>query len=169
MAPEAPAEGRASVSAMRCPTCGGADDKVVDSRTADDDTAIRRRRQCLACGHRFTTYERLEELPLVVVKRSGDHMAFDRGRIMSGVEASAKGRPISADQLEALALAVEDEARLQGGEVSTEEIGLAVLERLRELDEVAYVRFASVYKGFDHPGDFEREIGLLKATAPKPH
>ena len=160
---------RDSVTVMRCPTCGSVDDKVVDSRTADDDTAIRRRRQCLDCGNRFTTYERLEELPLVVVKRSGDHMAFDRGRIMSGVESSAKGRPISGEQLEALALAVEDEARLSGGQVSTEQIGLAVLERLRELDEVAYVRFASVYKGFDEPGDFEREIGLLKATAPKPH
>lgn len=158
-----------SVSAMRCPSCGGVDDKVVDSRTADDDAAIRRRRQCLSCGNRFTTYERLEELALVVVKRSGDPMPFDRGRIMSGVEASAKGRPISTEQLQALALGVEDEARLQGGEVSTEQIGLAVLERLRELDEVAYVRFASVYKGFDDPGDFEREIGLLKATAPKPH
>jgi len=145
------------------------DDKVVDSRTADDDAAIRRRRQCLECGNRFTTYERLEELALMVVKRSGDQMPFDRGRIMSGVEASAKGRPISDEQLEALALAVEDEARLNGGEVGTEQIGLAVLERLRELDEVAYVRFASVYKGFDDPADFEREIGLLKATAPKPH
>lgn len=162
-------ERRASVTAMRCPSCGGVDDKVVDSRTADDDTAIRRRRQCLDCGNRFTTFERLEELPLVVVKRSGDHMAFDRGRIMSGVESSAKGRPISAEQLEALALSVEDEARLQGGEITTEQIGLAVLARLRELDEVAYVRFASVYKGFDDPGDFEREIGLLKATAPKAH
>ena len=88
---------------------------------------------------------------------------------MSGVESSAKGRPISAEQLEALALSVEDEVRLQGGEITTEQIGLAVLARLRELDEVAYVRFASVYKGFDDPGDFEREIGLLKATAPKAH
>lgn len=154
---------------MRCPSCGSIDDKVVDSRTADDDAAIRRRRQCLACSTRFTTYERLEELPLVVVKRSGDVMAFDRDRIMSGVEASAKGRPIDREQLEALALAVEDEARLLGGEVSTEQLGLAVLERLRELDGVAYVRFASVYKGFDEPGDFEREIGLLKATEPKAH
>ena len=145
------------------------DDKVVDSRTADDHTAIRRRRQCLACRARFTTYERLEELPLVVVKRSGDEVAFDRARIMSGVEASAKGRPITADQLEVLALSVEDEVRLLGGEISTEQIGLAVLARLRDLDEVAYVRFASVYKGFDDPRDFEREIGLLKATAPKPH
>ena len=145
------------------------DDKVVDSRTADDDTAIRRRRQCLDCGNRFTTFERLEELPLVVVKRSGDHMAFDRGRITSGVESSAKGRPISAEQLEVLALSVEDEVRLQGGEITTEQIGLAVLARLRELDAVAYVRFASVYKGFDDPRDFEREIGLLKATAPKAH
>lgn len=164
-----PLERRDSVDRMRCPVCGGVDDKVVDSRTADDDAAIRRRRQCLACGHRFTTYERLEELPLVVLKRSGDPMPFDRGRIRSGVAASAKGRPVSEEQLEALALAVEDEMRLAGGEVTTEEIGLAVLARLRELDEVAYVRFASVYKGFEDPRDFEREIGLLKATAPKAH
>ncbi len=167
--PAAPAGRRDSVDHMRCPTCGGVDDKVVDSRTADDDAAIRRRRQCLACGNRFTTYERLEELPLVVLKRSGDPMAFDRGRIRSGVAASAKGRPVSEEQLESLALAVEDEMRLAGGEVTTEQIGLAVLARLRELDEVAYVRFASVYKGFDDPRDFEREIGLLKATAPKAH
>ena len=155
---------------MRCPSCASFDDKVVDSRTADDGTAIRRRRQCLECGTRFTTFERLEELPLVVVKRSGDQMAFERDRIVRGVEAAAKGRPVDAAQLEALAASVEDELRLLGrGEVGTDAIGLAVLERLRELDGVTYVRFASVYKGFDDPADFEREIGLLKATEPKPH
>jgi transcriptional repressor NrdR len=154
---------------MRCPSCASLDDKVVDSRTADDGTAIRRRRQCLDCGTRFTTFERLEELPLVVVKRSGDQMPFERDRIVRGVEAAAKGRPVDSAQMEALAAAVEDEVRLVGSEVGTDVIGLAVLERLRDLDGVTYVRFASVYKGFDDPADFEREIGLLKATDPKPH
>ena len=152
---------------MRCPTCASFDDKVVDSRTTDDGTAIRRRRECLACGRRFTTFERLEEVPLVVVKRSGDRTPFDRTKIESGVQAAAKGRPVSDDAIVGLATAIEDAARLQGNEISSEFIGLGVLERLRELDQVAYVRFASVYKDFDDPADFQREVGLLKSTAPK--
>jgi transcriptional repressor NrdR len=153
---------------MRCPTCASVDDKVVDSRLADDGAAIRRRRECLACGRRFTTYERLEEIPLLVVKRSGAREPFSRAKVVEGVRAATKNRPVEGEQLEALALAVEESVRLDGPEITSERIGLAVLERLRELDEVAYVRFASVYKGFEDAGDFEREVAqLTKETAPK--
>ena len=153
---------------MRCPACGNNEDKVVDSRGADEDRAIRRRRECLACGRRFTTYERLEELPLLVVKRSGQRQPFDRSKIVAGLQAAAKNRPISIAQMAVLALEVEEAMRLEGSEVTTQQVGLAVLEHLRALDEVAYLRFASVYKGFADIGDFEREVGLLtKSTDPK--
>lgn len=154
---------------MRCPACSSLDDKVVDSRTADDGAAIRRRRECLECGRRFTTFERLEELPLVVIKRSGDRVPFERAKIVGGVRAAAKYRPLTDAQLESLAATIEESFRLAGGgEVPSERIGLGVLEALRDLDQVAYVRFASVYKGFDDLADFEREMTLLtKATEPK--
>lgn len=153
---------------MRCPSCASLDDKVVDSRIADEGVAIRRRRECLACGKRFTTFERLEEVPLVVVKRSGHRAPFDRAKIVGGLRAAAKNRPVSDDQLEALAAEVEEGLRLEGPELTSQQIGLAVLERLRALDDVAYLRFASVYKGFADVGDFEREVGLLtKSTEPK--
>jgi len=159
-----------SVAGVRCPSCTGLDDKVVDSRTADDGSAIRRRRECLSCGNRYTTFERLEEVPLSVVKRSGDRVPFDREKIEAGVRAAAKGRPISAEQVAALAIDIEDQVRLEGPDVSSEHIGIAILQRLLELDEVAYVRFASVYKGFSDASDFQREVGLLtKETAPKRH
>lgn len=162
--------GSTSVGCVRCPSCSTLDDKVIDSRASDDGGTIRRRRQCLACGRRFTTFERLEELPLLVVKRSGDRVAFDRTKIEDGVRSAAKGRPLDAATIATLADEVEDDARNLGAEVSSEQLGLAVLERLRELDPVAYLRFASVYKGFDDPDDFQREARLLtKATAPKRH
>ena len=154
---------------MRCPACSHLDDKVVDSRQADDGSSIRRRRQCLACGQRFTTFERLEEVPLVVVKRSGDRVPFDRAKIVEGIVAATKGRPVTEQAIAEVAADLEDEFRLLGPEVTSEQVGLAVLDRLRDLDQVAYVRFASVYKGFDDPADFQREIRLLKATAPKRH
>jgi transcriptional repressor NrdR len=154
---------------VRCPTCSSVDDKVVDSRASDDGATIRRRRECLTCGRRFTTYERLEEVPLVVVKRSGQRESFDRMKIVLGLRAAAKSRPLADDELEAIASTVEEEL-VGAGEVPTERIGLLVLDRLREVDHVAYVRFASVYKGFDEAADFERELTLLtKATAPKQH
>jgi transcriptional repressor NrdR len=158
-----------SVGRVRCPACSSPDDKVVDSRTAEDGSAIRRRRQCLSCGRRFTTFERIEEVPLRVVKRNGDRVPFDRQKIVAGLQAAAKNRPVSSDEMEAVAVDVEDRLRLDGGgDVPTERIGLAVLERLRELDEVAYLRFASVYKQFDEAADFEREATLLtKRTQPK--
>ena len=155
---------------MRCPSCSHLDDKVVDSRQADDGGSIRRRRECLSCGHRYTTFERLEEVPLVVVKRSGDKVPFDRAKISAGVVAAAKGRPVTLEAIEELCTDLENLVRQAGGELPSEQLGLAVLEGLRDLDQVAYVRFASVYKGFDDPSDFSREIRLLtKTTAPKRH
>ncbi len=156
---------------MRCPACASLDDKVIDSRTADDGAATRRRRECLACGTRFTTYERLEEVPLFVLKRSGDRVPFDRAKVTAGVRAAAKNRPLTATAIDALVAAVEDSIRLAGrSEITSQAIGLSVLERLRELDEVAYLRFASVYKGFAELADFEREVTLLsKQSEPKRH
>ncbi len=160
----------ASVEGMRCPFSATTDDKVIDSRTADEGSAIRRRRECLGCGQRFTTFERLEEQPFVVVKRSGDRVPFDRASIEAGIAAAAKGRPVSSDHLASLATEIEEEVRLESNEVSTERIGRAVLDRLRILDEVTYLRFASVYKGFDDVSDFARELqALTKATEPKRH
>ena len=154
---------------MRCPLCASLDDKVVDSRLADDGAAIRRRRECLGCGRRFTTFERLEEAPLVVVKRSGEREPFDIPKLVAGIGAAAKNR-LSDEQVVALATETEEEARLTGPEITTQEIGIAVLDRLRQVDHVTYLRFASVYKGFEDLTDFEREVGLLaKATPPKRH
>jgi transcriptional repressor NrdR len=148
--------------------CSALEDKVVDSRLADDGAAIRRRRECLSCGRRFTTFERLEEAAVVVVKRSGHREPFDRAKIVAGMRAAAKNRPVTVDQLEAVAAELEESLRLEGPELTSEKIGRCVLDRLRVLDEVAYLRFASVYKGFEDVGDFEREVGLLsKATEPK--
>jgi transcriptional repressor NrdR len=146
---------------VRCPGCAGFDDKVIDSRTSDDGAAIRRRRECLSCGRRFTTYERLEEAPLVVVKRSGQRVPFDRAKIVAGIRAAAKNRPVDGEALEALGVEIEEALRLEGPDVTTEQIGRAVLDRLREADEVAYLRFVSVYKGFADLTDFEREVVLL--------
>jgi transcriptional repressor NrdR len=160
----------ATVTDMRCPACGSSRGRVVDSRTADDGAAIRRRRECLDCQHRFTTFERSDERPLMVVKRSGDRVPFDQQKIEAGVRAAAKGRPLSDEQVDSLVGAVVEHCAGFGGEVNSEVIGLAILERLRELDPVAYVRFASVYKGFEDPADFEREVTLLaKSSPPKPH
>jgi transcriptional repressor NrdR len=152
---------------MRCPVCSFDDSRVVDSRAAEDGAAIRRRRECLRCQHRFTTYERVEEVPLVVVKRSGTREPFDRSKIVRGLRLAATGRPVSVAQLEHLAEEIEDAMRAKGPEVTTDQVGLALLEHLRGLDPVAYLRFASVYKDFDDPADFQREAKLLKATAPK--
>jgi transcriptional repressor NrdR len=155
---------------VRCPACRADDTKVVDSRTAQDGAAIRRRRLCPACGYRFTTFERMEEVPLVVIKRSGQREAFNRAKLVAGVRAAAKGRPVSDDDLENLAVDVEEAMRLDGPEVTSAHVGVSVLDALRDLDEVAYLRFASVYKSFDDAADFERELTLLgKGTPPKHH
>src|SRR4051812_25516305 len=122
---------------MRCPRCHADDTKVVDSRESEGGSSIRRRRLCSSCQHRFTTYERLEEVPLVVVKSHGGREPFDRTKIVAGVSAASKGRPVSAEQVEQLSIELEDHFRLQGNEVSSAELGVEVLERLRSLDEVA--------------------------------
>jgi transcriptional repressor NrdR len=165
-----PARCGTTVSLVRCPACRAEDTKVVDSRAAQDGTAIRRRRACPACGYRFTTFERMEEVALTVVKRSGQREPFSRAKLVTGLRAAAKGRPVSPEQLETLATSVEDALRLDGPEVTSAQIGLSVLDALRQLDEVAYLRFASVYKGFDQAADFQRELTLLaKGTPPKSH
>ena len=144
---------------MRCPQCTSTDDRVVDSRTVEDGASIRRRRECLGCARRFTTYERLEEAPLTVVKRSGRKELFDRAKVVAGIRSAAKNRPVPAAAMESLAGEVDEALRLEGSEVSSYQVGFAVLERLRALDEVAYVRFASVYKDFSGLDDFRREVG----------
>jgi transcriptional repressor NrdR len=153
---------------MRCPFCSADDDRVVDSRLAEDGVAIRRRRECSACSQRFTTYERIEEVGLFVLKRSGEKEPFNKDKIMGGIQSACKNRSVDQERLEALVVAVEESMRLLNRDVTSEEIGMATLEALREVDDVAYVRFASVYKGFEGTDDFAREIGMLvKTTAPK--
>ena len=145
---------------MHCPFCRHTDSRVVDSRTADDGTAIRRRRQCPECGRRFTT---LESASLSVVKRSGASEPFSRIKVLIGVRKACQGRPVTEDDLAVLAQKVEETIRSQGtAEVEAHEVGLAVLEPLRELDEVAYLRFASVYQAFESLEDFESAITLLR-------
>jgi transcriptional repressor NrdR len=146
---------------VRCPFCKHPDSRVVDSREVDEGAAIRRRRHCPECGRRFTT---VEEPSLVVVKRNGTKEPFSRAKVITGVRRACKGRPVDDDELAALAQTVEETIRAKGQvEVPSGDVGLAILGPLRELDEVAYLRFASVYRGFDALADFEREIAGLKA------
>ena len=146
---------------MHCPFCRHGDSRVVDSRTADDGTAIRRRRQCPECGRRFTT---LETASLSVLKRSGATEPFSRVKVLAGVRKACQGRPVGEDDLARLAQRVEETVRATGSaEIDAHEVGLATLEPLRELDEVAYLRFASVYQAFDSLEDFESAITLLRA------
>ncbi|HEY7875848.1 MAG TPA: transcriptional regulator NrdR, partial [Actinomycetota bacterium] len=144
---------------MRCPYCEGEEDKVVDSRLAEEGRAIRRRRECLACTRRYTTFERAEEVPLLVVKRNGVEEPFDLDKVIEGIRRACKNRPVSAAEISALAEDVEEAMRADTRRpVPTAEVGREVLERLRDLDEVAYLRFASVYKDFQELTDFEREL-----------
>ena len=147
---------------------------MVDSRQSDDGLLIRRRRACLGCERRFTTFERIETVPLVVVKRSGDREPFDADKVIAGLTLATKGRPVEADDLDRVAAAVGEALRAEGNEVSSDQVGRVVLEHLRELDVVAAVRFASVYKEFEDLADFERELDelmgpsrLTKSTEPK--
>jgi transcriptional repressor NrdR len=145
---------------MRCPYCRHADSRVVDSREADDGALIRRRRACPRCGRRFTT---VEEAVLAVVKRSGVTEPFSRLKIISGVRKACQGRPVDEDAIALLAQRVEETIRARGAaEVPSQDVGLAALGPLRDLDEVAYLRFASVYRSFDSLSDFEREIAALR-------
>ena len=147
---------------MFCPYCKNAESRVIDSRTADDGAAIRRRRSCPACGRRFTTQE---AVILMVAKRSGATEPFTRDKIVSGVRRACQGRPVTEDQLAILAQQVEDTIRARGsGEIASHDVGLAILGPLRALDEVAYLRFASVYRSFASLADFEEEIVALRAA-----
>lgn len=155
---------------MKCPFCGQVEEKVVDSREARDSEAIRRRRECLQCGRRFTTYERIEEIQLMVVKKDGRREPFDRNKILSGLLKATQKRPVSVAELEKIADEVE--ARLMEKaerEISSKEIGELIMNRLYELDEVAYVRFASVYRQFKDVSEFVEEVkGLLGTTHRRP-
>jgi transcriptional repressor NrdR len=154
---------------MRCPGCGQDDDHVVDSRPQPGGEAIRRRRECLGCGERFTTYERIERTPLMVRKRSGAVVPFSSDRVLDGMARAAQDR-IDRPVLEHTAADVERQLRALGRrEVRSEQLGLLVLARLRQLDDVSYVRFASVYKDFQTPEDFAEELSeLRKELPPKP-
>jgi transcriptional repressor NrdR len=154
---------------MRCPWCGHPHDKVIDSRAAESGAAIRRRRQCLNCSRRFTTFERVEPVGLSVVKRDGAREPFEQAKVMAGVRKAIKNRPVTEEQVAHLAGRVEEKLRKRGPVVTTQEVGLEVLDLLRRLDDVAYLRFASVYKDFQELTDFERELGILlqKREAPR--
>jgi transcriptional repressor NrdR len=152
---------------MRCPWCSGDDDKVVDSRPAETGTSIRRRRECLACGRRFTTYERIEEVGVLVRKRAGDTEPFDRDKLEAGIRKALSNRPVSVLQLEQMVDRIEARLRKRGPEITSQQIGVEVLTALRKTDEVAYLRYASVYKDFQEAGDFERELeGMLGKKEP---
>ena len=152
---------------MRCPWCGHNEDKVVDSRPAERGGAIRRRRQCLSCGRRFTTYERVEQLALVVVKRDGATEPWDREKMVSGIRKALVNRPVTEEQFEALVTKIEERLRRKGTEITSQQIGLEVLSNLQKLDQVAYVRFASVYRQFNDAYDFFEELRPMLGESPK--
>lgn len=147
---------------MRCPYCGHNDSKVVDSRPADDRDSIRRRRECLGCGRRFTTYETVESLPLVVIKKDGSRQAFDRQKLLRGMIRACYKRAVDTNLLESISLEIEQE--LQNSmkrEIPADQIGELVMDRLKELDDVSYVRFASVYRQFKDINSFRDELNKL--------
>ena len=147
---------------MKCPYCGYLESKVVDSRPADEGASIRRRRECLSCHKRFTTYETMESLPLMVIKKDGSRQSFDRGKVMGGLIRACEKRPVSYQTLEGLVAEIELSLQNQiDREVSSSQIGELVLERLKKLDEVAYVRFASVYREFKDVDSFMAELKQL--------
>jgi transcriptional repressor NrdR len=152
---------------MRCPYCDSEEDKVVDSRLAEEGRAIRRRRECIGCGRRYTTFERAEEVPLLIAKRNGEEEPFDRDKVIEGIHRACKNRPVSDADILAIADDVEEAMRADARRpIPSAEVGREVLERLRLIDEVAYLRFASVYKDFQELNDFERELGLLAKKSP---
>lgn len=149
---------------MKCPFCGHPESKVIDSRPADENASIRRRRECLACGKRFTTYETVECLPIVVIKKDGSRQSFDRQKILRGMIRACEKRPVSLAELERIADEIEQE--LQNSmerEIRTEDVGEKVMDRLRKVDQVAYVRFASVYRQFKDLDTFMAELNKLLA------
>ena len=148
---------------MRCPFCGGTDDRVVDSRESREGAVVRRRRECASCARRFTSYEKVEEVPLLVVKKDGRREDFDRGKLLRGLRRACEKRTVDTKALEEICDDVEGAVGARGErEMTTAEIGARVMERLKSLDQVAYVRFASVYRRFEDLGDFVDELkGLL--------
>ena len=147
---------------MKCPYCTFLDSKVVDSRNGKDGTSIRRRRECLKCNRRFTTYERIEELNLVIVKKDGRREPFDRAKVIDGLEKACEKRPISVEVIEQLVTDLERELQERGDrEVNSKEIGERLIGKLYEIDEVAYVRFASVYRSFKDVNQFMDELKEL--------
>jgi transcriptional repressor NrdR len=154
---------------MRCPFCGHDDSQVVDSRLSDPGDAVRRRRVCRSCERRFTTYERYDEGPLYIRKRSGRREPFDRAKVLAGLERAAIKRPVEGEQLEAVVDRIVAELRSRGGTPAVEEVGELALRGLRELDPVAYVRFASVYRKFEDVDEFERELERLDSEPPLQH
>lgn len=150
---------------MRCPFCGAAKDRVVDSRESRDHLTVRRRRECLGCGRRFTSYEQVEDIPYMVVKNDGTRQEFDRKKLLGGLLKACEKRPVATKALEEIVDATESILHeREDREISTTEIGSFVMQRLRELDQVAYVRFASVYRRFEDIGEFMDELkGLLRS------
>lgn len=149
---------------MRCPQCGAHETRVVDSRDLDDAATIRRRRECAVCATRFTTYERIETARLVVVKRDGTRQEFDHDKLAAGLRKALTRRPVPDDAAERAADVIEAELRASGqGEVPTSRIGMLAMEKLRELDHIAYIRFASVYQSFEDLEDLKREVDSLYA------
>ena len=147
---------------MKCPFCNEVDTKVIDSRPADDNSSIRRRRQCESCGKRFTTYEKLETMPLMVIKKDNSRETYTRSKIESGIIHSCHKRPVSTQQINSLIDEIENKLfNMEEKEVSTSVIGELVMEKLQKLDEVAYVRFASVYREFKDVNTFMEELGKL--------
>ena len=149
---------------MRCPYCGSMDDKVLESRTMANGESIRRRRECISCGYRFTSYEHIEEKPFMVVKRDGRRQPFDRNKLEKGIERALEKRPVSTTSLENIVNEIEDQAIMQGKtnrEISTEELGDLVLEKLNLVEKVAYIRFASVYRHFENLDEFIKEVNKL--------
>ena len=148
---------------MQCPKCHQMNLKVIDSRSAEDNHSIRRRRECLNCGHRFTTFERIEQRPLLVVKRDGNREEFSREKLLRGLVRSCEKRPVALEQLEQLVAEIELIVRESGqNEVSSTDIGEIVMDKLPKIDEVAYIRYASVYRRFEDPTVFLKEIERLK-------
>ena len=150
---------------MKCPFCGDDNTRVIDSRPADDNEAIRRRRQCDECGKRFTTYEKVETIPLIVIKKDKNRETYDRSKIESGVVRSCHKRPVSVDQIEACVDEIENKIfNLGVREIESEKIGEIVMDQIRDLDQVAYVRFASVYRQFKDADTFMSELKKLLDT-----
>ncbi len=155
---------------MRCPNCGSLDDKVLESRTMVNGESIRRRRECIACGYRFTSYERIDEKPFMVIKRDGRRQPFDSQKLSKGIERALEKRPVSTNMVEQITNDIEDQAikiSKEAREISTSDLGELVLEMLYEVDKVAYIRFASVYRHFEDLDEFITEVRNIEKRGKK--